>query len=62
MRTNIARLLIALLTLGPVLPVIGHAAEDGLGVYAGNPYYWQYHGRPVLLLGGSSNAAGRAER
>jgi hypothetical protein len=58
MRTNVARLLIVLLALGTVLPVIGHAAEDGLAVYAGNPYYWQYHGRPVLLLGGSSNPPG----
>ena len=31
---------------------------NGLGIYAGNPYYWQYHGRPVLLLGGSSTPPG----
>jgi len=60
MRTGRAHLLAILLVLGPVLAAVGHAggsaaaAEDGLGIYAGNPYYWQYHGRPVLLLGGSS--------
>ncbi len=25
----------------------------GIEIYPGNPYYWQYEGRPVLLLGGS---------
>jgi hypothetical protein len=26
---------------------------DRIQPYAGNPYYWQYKGKPVLLLGGS---------
>ncbi len=26
---------------------------DSIRPYAGNPYYWQYKGEPVLLLGGS---------
>jgi hypothetical protein len=28
---------------------------EGISVYPENPYYWQYKGKPVLLLGGSSN-------
>jgi hypothetical protein len=27
----------------------------GIEIYPGNPYYWQYDGKPVLLLGGSMN-------
>ncbi len=30
-------------------------AHAGIGAYAGNPYYWQYQGKPVLLLGGSTS-------
>jgi hypothetical protein len=32
-----------------------HAAQSGIEAYEGNPYYWQYQGQPVLLLGGSSS-------
>jgi len=28
-------------------------ASSGILVYQRNPYYWEYNGRPVLLLGGS---------
>lgn len=28
-------------------------ADDSIRPYANNPYYWQYKGAPVLLLGGS---------
>ena len=28
-------------------------AKAVIGVHAGNPRYWQYHGEPVLLVGGS---------
>ena len=35
-----------------------YAAElpvaSGIGIYSNNPFYWQYNGKPVLLLGGSS--------
>ena len=27
--------------------------QPGIGKYAENPYYWEYSGKPVLLLGGS---------
>ncbi|TVS20304.1 MAG: hypothetical protein EA424_04670 [Planctomycetaceae bacterium] len=40
-------LLIAVFAIGPV------HADDAIRPYEGNPYYWQYKGRPVLLLGGS---------
>lgn len=29
------------------------ASDSGIDVYPGNPHYWQYNGRPALLLGGS---------
>ena len=28
-------------------------AQERIQPYAGNPFYWQYRGKPVLLLGGS---------
>ncbi len=31
------------------------ANPDRIQPYPGNPFYWQYKGKPVLLLGGSSN-------
>ena len=41
--------------------VAGAAAETpaagGIAVYSGNPFYWQYRGKPVLLLGGSTAPA-----
>jgi len=37
------------LTLG------AEAANDGIRPYDKNPYYWQYRGQPVLLLGGSDD-------
>ncbi len=64
MKTDSARLLAVGLTLATVLSTVGHgggpaaAPNDGIGVCTGNPYYWQYHGRPVLLLGGSCGPAG----
>ncbi len=64
MKTYSARLLSVLLAFGPVLSAVAHAGgsvaatEEGLGIYVSNPYYWQYHGRPVLLLGGSSGPSG----
>ena len=29
-------------------------AAGGIAVYSGNPFYWQYRGKPTLLLGGST--------
>ncbi len=34
---------------------VGRADEGRIRPYEGNPYYWQYRGEPVLLLGGSVN-------
>ncbi|MFC1716647.1 hypothetical protein ACFL6S_23470 [Candidatus Poribacteria bacterium] len=31
------------------------AERDGIRPYSGNPMYWQYKGKPVLLLGGSDD-------
>ncbi|MGA2253208.1 MAG: DUF6298 domain-containing protein [Thermoguttaceae bacterium] len=35
-------------------------ASGGIAVYSGNPFYWQYRGRPILLLGGSTAPAVQA--
>ncbi|MCP4592260.1 MAG: hypothetical protein GY842_16120, partial [bacterium] len=31
------------------------ASNDRVGIYEGNPGYWQYEGEPVLLLGGTKD-------
>src|SRR5579871_4883080 len=31
-----------------------HIAHSGIEAYTDNPYYWQYQGKPVLLLGGTT--------
>jgi hypothetical protein len=36
----------------------GPAPTGGIGIYPDNPFYWQYQGKPVLLLGGSSAPKG----
>jgi hypothetical protein len=50
---------LAAVVLAVVLPACtalgADAASDGLRPYEKNPYYWQYHGQPVLLLGGSDD-------
>jgi hypothetical protein len=45
-----------LLALGFCAAVQGaeSVVTNGIGIYPGNPSYFQYDGRPVLLLGGSS--------
>ncbi len=32
-----------------------NSPPDGIAVYQGSPHYWQFDGKPVLLLGGSSD-------
>ncbi len=44
---------LAALLMGAALTA--HADEDRIRPYEENPFYWQYQGEPVLLLGGSSN-------
>ena len=47
---------IGALVLGAValaLSPVTAQADDAIRPYAENPYYWQYQGEPVLLLGGS---------
>jgi len=49
------RLAVILLLLALVSKAsAGPAASGGIGVYTENPFYWEYQGKPVLLLGGSS--------
>lgn len=43
-----------LLLLATCFP-LGSSAADRIQPYAENPRYWQYEGRPVLLLGGSKD-------
>ncbi len=44
--------LLGLLVCPPAFAADG-AADKRIRPYAENPYYWQYKGRPVLLLGGT---------
>ncbi len=45
---------VAILLLMSVWSVAARGGEaDRIQPYPGNPYYWQYQGEPVLLLGGS---------
>ncbi len=47
----------AVILLGASCCAVANAADsaDGITPYAKNPRYWQYHGQPVLLLGGSDD-------
>jgi hypothetical protein len=45
--------LILLITFGAAAPAWGSADDDGIRPYSVNPYYWQYQGRPIMLIGGS---------
>lgn len=58
----LARKIIVLLCLGFVLatfmgtglaPASGQDRTKGIRPYTQNPYYWEYKGEPILLLGGS---------
>jgi len=52
------RVAIACFLLGSLLLGSAAAADsnrDRIQPYVKNPYYWQYHGLPVLLLGGSDD-------
>lgn len=54
--TIIAALLCALVLLTPLSVVATDAgSKDRIRPYTENPYYWQYKGKPVLLLGGSDD-------
>ena len=52
---RVAALLILLVPLGAGRPVCAPAADTAAGIrpYEKNPRYWQYKGKPVLLLGAS---------
>ena len=58
---NMKQTALAVLLLGITLvwaPAAGPAPTGGIQVYAENPFYWEYQGKPVLLLGGSSAPKG----
>jgi hypothetical protein len=47
-------LIMALITLAAAAPALASGSDgDGIRPYSANPYYWQYKGKPVLLLGGT---------
>src|SRR5215831_3090705 len=51
------RVVFAVLLLGipsVAKPAVGPTLSSGIRVYAENPFYWEYQGKPVLLLGGST--------
>jgi hypothetical protein len=55
------RTILATVLLGtPVfsMAAVEPAATDGIRAYVENPFYWEYQGKPVLLLGGSSAPKG----
>src|SRR5215471_5947612 len=61
LRANMKQTALAVILFGiPLVPMpaVGSAATDGIRVYAENPFYWEYQGKPVLLLGGSSTPKG----
>ena len=39
-------------------PAVEPGSAGGIAVYAENAFYWEYQGKPVLLLGGSSAPKG----
>lgn len=46
----------ALWLISPTVPAVSAAAaSDGIQPWSEDPRYWQYRGRPVLLLGGSKD-------
>ena len=59
-RRGRSRVVLAGLTLAWLGSTMSFGAEPGsdgnrIRPYAANPYYWQYEGKPVLLLGGSKD-------
>jgi len=48
-----ARLLALVLSMGGFVMTAATDATGGIDIYVRNRRYWQYEGRPVLLLGGS---------
>jgi hypothetical protein len=58
---NMKPTILATVLLGTPLfsmPAVEPTATEGIRVYVENPFYWQYQGKPVLLLGGSSAPKG----
>lgn len=47
--------IICSVTIVMMLSVKVIAAEPALHPWKGNPWYWSYHGKPLLLLGGSDD-------
>jgi hypothetical protein len=45
-------LILVLITLAAAAPASG-SDGDGIRPYSANPYYWQYKGKPILLIGAS---------
>ena len=46
---------VAVLIAGNILHAAGAAGTDRIRPYEKNPYFWQYKGEPVLLIGGSAH-------
>jgi len=47
--------LIGAIVLLPFTASAGQKADNRIRVYKANPHYWQYKGKPVLLVGGSKD-------
>ena len=46
---------VAVLIAGNILHSAGAAGTGRIRPYEKNPYFWQYKGEPVLLIGGSAH-------
>ena len=57
-RRSISRTILLLGGLVVSAATAAQAPSSGIRVYAENPFYWEYQGKPVLLLGGSSGPKG----
>ncbi len=56
-KSSLLSILLLMATGGKIQAIesFGEQNNNSIKVYAENPMYWQYKGKPVLLLGGSSN-------
>ncbi len=55
MTSRMRAVAIVALLLVCVGPAQWAQAGDGIDIYAANPRYWQYKGKPVMLIGGSKD-------
>lgn len=55
MMKNIIFLIVGVVIICPMLQAQESSLTSDLNIYPGNPFYWEYMGQPVFLIGASSN-------